>query len=215
MRLVATFFLLGLSFGMGPCLASCGPLIISYIAGTRSGVKEALWAYALFTIARIMVYAALGAGMFYAGEVLVRGLFTEWQGVVSMAAGVCLVIVGLLIAAEREIPTPWCRALERRLAGKGAHSVLALGLIAAILPCAPLFSVFSYIALAGGGLLYSLLLAVAFGLGSSCSPLLAGAALAGSVAKVTKASVSAKRFVRFACGMVLAFLGIALIRKGG
>ena len=54
MPIVITFFLLGLSFGSGPCLAACGPLLISYIAGTGKKFKDSVVTYLIFSSARIV-----------------------------------------------------------------------------------------------------------------------------------------------------------------
>ena len=58
-------FLLGLAFGWGPCLASCGPLVLSYSVGTQKNHWQGLVLYLVFSASRIFIYVMLAVLFFF------------------------------------------------------------------------------------------------------------------------------------------------------
>ncbi|MFA5357159.1 MAG: sulfite exporter TauE/SafE family protein, partial [Candidatus Omnitrophota bacterium] len=73
-NIISGLFLTGVLFGSGPCVASCGPFLISYIAGTRKTAARGVVAYILFSSARVSVYIALGVSVFFLSRFAVERL---------------------------------------------------------------------------------------------------------------------------------------------
>ena len=214
MPLAISFFLLGLSFGAGPCLASCGPLLITYIAGTGKNVFKSLVSYALFSCARISVYLALGIsvyflGRFFAGELL--GVISKY---VLILGGGFIICVGALLILGKDKETGACNALRKKFLEKDKKSIILFGLIIGFLPCAPLLAVFSYLGLISKNWVLALTYSFFFGLGTLISPLLVLAGLTGVIPRILadKRSVYLRIF-NFFCGAILIFLGLQLIGR--
>jgi len=209
-RYIITFFLLGLSFGAGPCLAACGPLLISYTAGTGKDVLKGLSAYILFSLARISAYLMIGIFVFLLGKFLAA----EYLGVISkyilIIGGIFVISVGVLvILGKRE------KKRERFcFSEKNRNVPLILGLIIGILPCAPLLAVFSYIGLISKNWFSSLAYAFFFGIGTLISPLLVLSGLAGLLPRLLadKNPVYGRIF-NCLCGGIMVFLGAQLIGR--
>ena len=75
-KTIGSIFLLGLSFGLGPCVASCGPVLVSYIAGTGKNIYKGFLVYVLFSLSRVISYIILALAVFYLGRFAEQRLFT-------------------------------------------------------------------------------------------------------------------------------------------
>ncbi|MFH0935260.1 MAG: sulfite exporter TauE/SafE family protein, partial [Candidatus Omnitrophota bacterium] len=228
MPIIISFFLLGLSFGAGPCLASCGPLLISYLAGTKKNFRGGLYSYILFSAARISVYLAIGLLVFLLGRVLA----SEFLGVISkyvlVSGGGFIICVGVLLMArpcspsvlsgaeglmlDKHKETGFCNVLQKKFLEKDKKSIIIFGLIIGLIPCAPLLAAFSYMGLISKDWLTALTYSFFFGLGTLISPLLVLAGLAGVIPGILadKQAVYGRIF-NFFCGGILVLLGLQLI----
>ncbi len=214
MPIIITFFLLGLSFGSGPCLASCGPLLISYTAGTRKNPAGGLSAYALFSLARVSVYLAIGLAVYFLG----RFLAVEYLGVISryvlILGGAFIISVGVLLILGKNMHSGICGLLRDKFLQKDKKSIIIMGLIIGLLPCAPLLAVFSYIGLTSKSWHSSLAYAFSFGAGTLVSPLLVLTALAGLLPRLlTDKKPVYERAFNFLCGGIMVFLGAQLVMR--
>jgi sulfite exporter TauE/SafE len=197
-----SLFLYGLIFGSGPCLASCGPPLISYIAATRKGYLQGLGAYILFSLARIFVYILLALVIFFLGDFALKRLSEGYSRYIFLAAGLFLCSIGSLVAAGKNL----------KVSGKA--NALALGFIAGILPCGPLLAILSYIGLAAKSLPQALLYALAFAAGTFISPLIVLAMLAGSLQRFFSGRYAFyRRIFNIICGLIIVILGFLLMRK--
>jgi len=206
-------FLLGFSFGIGPCLASCGPLLISYAAATSQGLLKSIITYVLFSLSRVTVYLALGLSVFFFGQAVTHYSLGGLTRYLYGAGGLFIVSIGVLIMFGRTIEHALCRKACSFFLAKDAKTIILFGLITGILPCAPLISVLSYIGLIGGTWGKSVLYSAAFGLGTIFSPLLVLVVFAGLI---PRSLITGKSFVRIfnaVCGAVIVVLGVLLLRK--
>ncbi len=146
-KLILSFFILGLSFGVGPCVASCGPLLISYAAATNKNVLQSLKAYLLFSLSRVLVYIGLSLAIFLFGQAA-KYLLGAYVGYLFALGGLFIIIIGLLVMFGQDVNLKFCRKLQGFFLKKDAKTVIILGLIIGILPCAPFISIVSYIGLA-------------------------------------------------------------------
>lgn len=213
-KAIISFFVLGLSFGSGPCLASCGPIILSYIVGTKKNILKGFLVYALFSLSRILVYLILGILFFIVGKFFLEGLIEKFSRYLSIIGGAFIVLLGALTLIGRRIGVPVCGFLQKNLLEHDKKSVILLGLIFGLLPCAPLLAVYSYIGLMQKSLITSQLYILSFGLGSFFSPLILIVLFAGFIPQFLIAKKEAySRYFSVICGIIIIWLGVDLILK--
>lgn len=212
-RAIISFFILGLTFGAGPCLASCGPLLIAYVAGTGKDVRKSIWVYFIFSLSRILIYALLGLVVFLFAHALVKYTTSYFTKYLFIFAGALIIVIGLLIALGKNLHYKFCQRLGDFWLKKDTKTVIILGLIIGILPCAPLISVISYIGLTARHWLNSLFYGFAFGLGTMISPLFLLVVSTGLIPRIMVRENSFYRIFNAICGLIIVFLGIQLIRK--
>lgn len=212
-EIATSFFILGLSFGAGPCMASCGPLFISYIAGARKGILKSLMAYILFSLARICVYLILSLLVFILGKFVIEKFVSAYSRYLFIAAGAFLVLIGALMAVDKKPNLKLCGFLHEHMLARDKKSIITLGLITGLLPCAPLLAVFSYIILVSKGYPETLFYSFSFGIGTFVSPLVFLVIAAGLIPKFLIGS-KYKRAFSLICGLVIIFLGMQLAWKG-
>lgn len=201
-KTLITLFLLGFSFGFGPCLASCGPILIVYLAGTKKNVRKSITGYLLFSLSRISAYLVLGLLVFFAGRVAASRLLGDFSRYIFILGGGFIVAIGALMMSGRRIEL------------KGWNNLPLLGLIIGLLPCAPLLAIFSYLGLISRAWWQSLLYGLSFGLGTLLSPLLLLAGFTGLIPRFwqNKKDNYDKIFI-FLCGLIIVFLGLQLMRR--
>ncbi len=208
-----SFFVLGMSFGAGPCMASCGPLLISYITGTGKGAIKGLKVYLLFSFVRISVYLALGLLVFLAGKFLMERFIHGYSRYLFIFGGIFLMLIGGLVALDKKSPLKFCGFLREHMLARDNKSVVVFGLLAGLLPCAPLLAVFSYIILVSRSGFEALLYSFSFGIGTFLSPLLFLTVAAGFIPRLLVGSRYERAF-SLICGLLIIFLGLQLVRSG-
>jgi sulfite exporter TauE/SafE len=209
-------FVTGLVGSFGHCAAMCGPLVGSLaLAGGPLGARRSLAGQLAYHAGRITTYAAVGAIMGLTGSfVNVAGRLAGIQQVVAIGAGVLMILLGAgaagLSSALKRLETRASGrivALVREvLAGGGAGRLYPTGLALGLLPCGLSWTVF--LGAAGtGSLPEGLLLALAFGLGTTPALLLVGAAV-GAV------GASARAVLVRAGGVFVILLGVLFLLRG-
>ncbi|MBU0498850.1 MAG: sulfite exporter TauE/SafE family protein [Gammaproteobacteria bacterium] len=160
-------FVTGLT-GISHCLGMCGGIASGFFFWHGRG--RAWWPLALYHSGRILTYALLATLGAASGQVLTQvGLMGKAQGVLMMAAGAGVALIGLrrlwqgiadapkaqpLIVRLQQAP-PWQRPLPSALAG----------VLNGLVPCALVFSV-AVPAVATGEPLQAALLMLTFGAGT-------------------------------------------------
>ncbi|MFH0738286.1 MAG: sulfite exporter TauE/SafE family protein [Candidatus Omnitrophota bacterium] len=211
-----SFFILGLLFGSGPCLVSCGPMLICYAAGRKKNLNAGLLFYSLFSLGRLSVYLGLSLAIFFLGRFTVENRIS---GVLSryifMIGGIFLILIGALLAIGRNLRFKSCQYLYSNFIERDRKSALVLGLITGLLPCAPLLAGLSYLGLISTSWPLALFYALSFALGTFISPLALLTLLAGIVPPfLLKKNRSGERVFSFICGLIIVFLGLRLAWKG-
>lgn len=209
--LMLTLFLSGIVLGAGPCMISCGLLLISYTAATKDGIKDSLRVYFIFSLSRILVYLVLGilAGML--GEFfLYQDYQDNFSGFIYIAGGIFIILMGLLIILGKEPRFKFCRVLREKLIEKDIKSIFIFGLIVGISPCAPLLGVLSYIGLTSFSWIKGLLLSLSFALGTIVSPLIFLVVFAGFIKRFFKSEGKFFEIFQKLCGIILCLLGLHL-----
>ncbi len=206
---------MGVSFGAGPCLASCGPLFLSYISGSGKNITKSLVSYLIFSLARITVYVFLGILVYCLGKFFTETIFEGISKYVFILGGGFIVCIGMLMALGRHMDAAVRRVVYKNLLEKDIKSIFLFGLIIGLLPCAPLFALFSYVALISKSFTLSAIYAFSFGLGTLLSPLALLAVFAGVIPRaLLKIKPLFSRIFNLVCAAVLIFLGIQLVRRG-
>ena len=208
--IISGLFISGLLFSAGPCLASCGPLLVSYIAGTQKNTYKALVFYTLFSLARISVYLVLGLAVFFVGSAALESLISPW---VAIIGGIFIVCVGLAMCFGRGIRFKSLAFLEKANLFRDLKNPFVFGLIFGLLPCAPLVAILTYIGLVSRNWQQALLYAFSFGLGTFMSLLLFVSILSGFVQAFLKKEKH-RAVLRIVSGIVLIVLGVQIVWRG-
>lgn len=205
-------FLLGVTFSSTACIASCGPLILSYNIGTNKNTSRGFLSYSLFSFARIAVYLILSCLVFMAGKLITRDIEPVFFKYIYLSGGFFIVTVSVLLAIGKNIKFNFCNYWYNKLFFKDNKNIIILGIIMGLLPCAPLLAFFSYAALVSKTLLECFILTFIFGLGTFFSPLLLLVLFAGLIPKfILKFSPFYGIILRVISASVLFILGMQLI----
>lgn len=213
-KTVFSCFLFGLSFGMGPCLASCGPLLLSYTAGTNKNIIKSALVYLLFSLSRILIYLVFSLVIFFLGQAIINYTFLPFSKYLFILGGVFIALIGILISLGKSSDHKLCKRLQSFFLNKDTKTVIILGLIVAILPCAPLISVLSYIGIISKHWFEAVLNGLFFGLGTVVSPLFLFVLLSGSLSKLIIDKNNFYRIFNIICGLIIIFLGVQLVKRG-
>jgi sulfite exporter TauE/SafE len=215
LNIALSLFISGVLFGSGPCLASCGPILISYIAGTKKEPIKGFFVYVLFSLSRISVYVLLSLGIFSLGRLAMDRFLGSFSKYLLIIGGAFVIVMGLLIISGKRWESGICSYLYKNVLEHDKKSIVILGLIIGLLPCAPLLGLFSYIGLVSKTWVSSLLYSLAFGMGTFLSPLLLLAFASGFITRLFKNQIIPfQRILGFLCGLIIILLGAQLIYRG-
>jgi sulfite exporter TauE/SafE len=218
MKIIISLFFMGVSFGFGPCLASCGPLLISYTAGTKKNFWQSIGTYLLFSSGRVAVYVILGLLVFLLGQFIAQTWLASLPlyRYIFIIAGAFIIFLGIFTAFGRHLEFKYCQVLEKNLLQQYHKSALILGLITGILPCAPLLALLGYVALVSKTWPQAFIYCLSFGLGTFLSPLLMISILSGLIPRFLEGQKAIYyRVISVVCGLIMVFLGINLILRAG
>ncbi|MFZ2356901.1 MAG: sulfite exporter TauE/SafE family protein [Candidatus Omnitrophota bacterium] len=203
---IFTLFLLGLSFGSGPCIASCGPVLISYVAAKKNDLLKNIIIYLLFSFARVLVYIVLGLLIFLVGKFTIENVLGNFAKYVFIFGGFFIVILGFFICIGKNIKIKFFQ--------RDKQNIFIIGLIIGLLPCAPLLVMLSYIGLVSKSWPQALLYSTSFGIGTALSPLLLLVIMASFFNRILENLKEVYcRVFNFLCGLVMMLLGIHLIMQ--
>jgi sulfite exporter TauE/SafE len=185
------FFSTGVAIGFGHCIGMCGPIVVALTLSLqeRSNFVPLL----LYNTGRIITYGILGGVMGVVGSFTVVAAHIEGaQKVVMVAAGVLIVVMGLVLTGwipflRRfrvccETPVVPSSVYQRIFRSKSDLVFLPLGLLLGLLPCGPVYTSLVMVARAsmevdagmGVGFLYGMILMLLFGVGTAPALLVVG-----------------------------------------
>jgi len=198
--------LTGIIMGNTVCmLSSCAVSPIMYLSATNPGVKHTVRFILLFSLSRIITYAILGAIAGKLGLVLDNLIgSSEFDLVLGLITGAVNIGIGVFIIIGQE---PFhCSRMCRYANGmlKQGYSMILLGIFLAVIPCAPLTSLFTQVMVQRGGLLTGAAEGTLFGIGITLSiPFWSLALFSGAVpGKILKNERLARVF-KIICGSIL------------
>lgn len=202
-------FLTGLTLGVGPCMLFCLPILIPFVAGTVDGWIEGLKAAIVFSLSRLMAYVLLGLVAGLSGEVLIGFLGrAEFGNYVWAIGGSFISLLGILILLGGESRLTFWRPLFGYPLKYGLGSLVLLGFIVGVTPCATLLGILTYIALSVrtpmAGAYYSL----CFGLGAAITtPITLLGMIAGGAPRLIFRTTKVREVFKRSCGLILVLLG--------
>ncbi|MFA5090465.1 MAG: sulfite exporter TauE/SafE family protein [Candidatus Omnitrophota bacterium] len=203
-----SIFVTGLFLGCGPCLLGCGPLVISYAVGTGRNAKGSLKLYFLFSLSRLSAYLFFSLSFFLFGSLSAR--YASIARYFFFAGGLFIIFIGLLMAGGKALGHGLCRRLGAVFLEKDKKTIIILGLLMSLIPCAPFLSVMSYISLGRGGLFLVLSYVLTFWLGTVVSPLLLMVISAGRLYSGLIAKGGYLKVFNFISGSIMVFLGVRM-----
>ena len=203
------------------CIAMCGGISLSQCIPRSAGKEDsrfgAFRSAVLYNLGRVISYTGIGfllglAGMLV-GETSGAGISPFFQGILKMAAGVFMVILGInmlgifpwLRRFQLQLPRFLVRNVNRKKTGSSQPFVI--GLLNGMMPCGPLQSM-QIVALASANPFAGALSMLAFSLGTV--PLMLGL---GSFVAMLGKRFSAK--VMETGAVLVVVLGLAMLSQGG
>jgi sulfite exporter TauE/SafE len=216
LRIAGSLFVTGLVLGAGPCLLSCGPLLVSYVAAAHQDARQGLRTYLIFSATRLFVYFLFGCLVGLIGEhVMRRILESPFLGYIFVGCGAWVAAVGVLLAVRMSAHGNRCHDfMHRHMISHDVKSVVLFGLVVSLAPCLPLLAVLGYIALIADSWVKGVVFMTAFGLGTTLSPVLFFILGAGWFAGWLKNKEAWSRRIQFVAGVILAYLGAGLFISG-
>ncbi|MBU1872026.1 MAG: sulfite exporter TauE/SafE family protein, partial [Candidatus Omnitrophica bacterium] len=206
----------GLLLGSGPCLATCGPVLISYVAAVNRNTKENILVWFIFSLSRIFTYLILGLAIFLLGELLVRQNLVNIAQYIYIGAGAIIVLIGLVIILKNHAMQhgPCRNLLDRLISYSFKIHPFTLGLIMGMMPCAPLLAVLSYVGLISTSWHECIFYSAVFGLATLISPLILLILAAGFISRILQNKPKIYRILRIFCGLIIILLGLELFFRG-
>jgi sulfite exporter TauE/SafE len=199
----------GMGLGWGPCLALSGPILLPYIAATKGGWREGLRASAVFSLGRLLALAILGGLASVAFASINRFFPPHRSGYLYLVMAIFIVLMGALIILGKGFRVPFHRILREHVVERGTASMLGLGFLIGISPCATLVAILTYIACVATNALYGIVYALCFGVGTVV-PLMILGPLVGFLPEKTFKSATPLRVFKAICGAILILFGLQL-----
>jgi sulfite exporter TauE/SafE len=216
--LYGTLLLSGFLGSLGHCLGMCGPLVMMVALRLGRRGTAALLPLLSYHLARVTVYAVLGAAVGSLGSLLgVGSRLSSVAGLASVVLGLGVVLFGLgylgwLPVGRLEGAGTWfSRATSDALRRGGTAAPLLLGALNGLLPCGLVYSAL-LLAAAAGGPLPAALAMVAFGLGTIPALLVVGIGARALSARARQTLLRVAGVFIVVVGLQLALRGLAALR---
>jgi sulfite exporter TauE/SafE len=200
----------GIGMGWGPCLALSGPILLPYIAATKGGWREGLRASAAFSLGRLLALAILGGLASVAFASINRFFPPHRSGYLYLVMAVFIVLMGVLIVLGKGFRSPFYHSLREHILERGTTSMLGLGFLIGIAPCATLVAILTYVACVATNALYGIFYALSFGVGTVVPLMILGPVVSFFPEKLLK-SATPLRVFRAICGAILILFGLQLL----
>ena len=196
--------------GWGPCLAYTAPLLLPYIGGTKINWRAGLRIGLMFSLGRLLALAILGAVVTFAFESINRFFPPHRSGYLYLGTALFMVTLGVLIVLGKGFRLSLGSLGKKNIVDRDTESMLFLGFLIGISPCAPLVAVLTYIACVAENIVSGILYALSFGIGAAFPPIVLGA-LVGIFPQKLLRTAKLRRGFQVVCGVVLILFGLQLI----
>jgi sulfite exporter TauE/SafE len=214
-NILSSLFLTGIAMGSGPCLLSCGPILLSYIAGTKNSAFKGFKCWFIFSVGRLLSTIFLGFLAGLAGTALFKRFYWETSGFILWGiTGLFIIFLGFMVFIGMHTKLKLCNLLGSAEVQRERNSAMMLGILIGLLPCIPLIGVLSYISMVSTHYSHGIFMSAAFGLGVIISPLVFASMIAGAIPGL-KVLQDSSRVIIFQkiCGIILALFGFHILVK--
>jgi sulfite exporter TauE/SafE len=210
-------FLIGLTFGMaGPCLLSCGPVLVTYLTAKKRSLAASIRDTFVFLSGRLLAYLLLGYLAGLSAVALKKFLGPQNTIFLKPLAGAISIFFGFIVIFDRRQSLGEC-PYSSGAKVRDTLGLAALGFVIGLSPCAPLIALLSEIALISKTAFSGILYALSFGLGTFISGIVVIGAVTGILtilpAKFLRSETGNTVF-RVICGMLLVMMGLIFIFGG-
>jgi len=198
----------GIGMGWGPCLALAGPILLPYIAATKTGWREGLKTSAAFSLGRLLALAILGGVATVAFASINRLFPPHKSGYLYLVMAIFIVLMGVLVILGKG-KMLLHRTLTEHIVESGTASTVILGFLIGITPCATLVAILTYITCVAKSVLDGMIYALSFGVGTVLPLMILGPLVSLFSERIVK-SPRLFRVFRVMCGMILILFGLQL-----
>ncbi len=201
----------GFVMGWGPCLAVTAPLLLGYVGATQTKWLDGLKIGALFSLGRLVAVAILAALATIVFATLNRLFPPHVSGYLYLVIAAFMITVGVLVLLNKGFGLSvskgrWAKSLQW-----DTKSMLLVGFLIGISPCAPLVSMLTYIAcVAETKVILGALYGAAFGLGTAVAPVVL-CSLMGTIPETIFRADKSRRVFQLVCGAVLILFGLDVV----
>jgi len=192
----------GISFGIGPCLFFCGPVLLPYLLSRGVSKSAGLKSVLLFFAGRTFAYSLLG---FYSVLLFDTALFQKYR--FNKPAGailLCLAAANFFKKSERICPFSKKNLYDE-------IGIFSAGLFIGLSPCIPMLGVLTYIVAKSESPAAGAVYGLSFGIGTFVSPLLIAGFAAGYFSDWTNSCGKVSGIIRTVSSIILFYFGIRLI----
>ena len=201
--------IVGFVYGITFCTTACLPYIISYLAGIKSGYREAVIVTFIYNSGRIVAYAIVGTVIAFFANFFEILFFNYYEKFSSIIFGSLVVLIGLSILLNKNSNS--C-SLKNRSGGivnslrmKFDLRAFFMGVTRGFVLCPALILILLYMSTQTEVNLT--LVAIFFGIGTSISPLFF---LAGAVGWLLEKAPLFRKWISIFCGVLLVILGCSV-----
>ncbi len=195
------------SFGMlssvGICLASCTPILVSYLISTQEDSRRFVGWMVFFVLMRAIIFILTVVIVFIMGD-LAREFIKEQALLLRIIGGTFVSAIGVMIFFNKHINLRFFRTRSKGL--------LFLAILFGIKPCLPHIAMWGYCLMVAESVTQAVAIAATFSLGENITPVAIGL-LGSRVLRYFRG-----RFYRIAtkvAGAVIFVLGIGFVLHGG
>lgn len=210
-EIAVSLFLQGLVLGSGPCLMTCAPILLPFIAGTQKSWKEGLFSTLLFSASKAAVYIVLAVVFGYFGALILKVMSSSAGSIIWAAGALFIIYLGIRVIIGGKDLTGNCPKDVKHPEIRSKWNFIALGIFVGLSPCLPLTAALLQVALASDGIFDAAIYGLMFGIGTVISPLVILGSLAGTVPQIMKKNKNALKILNVLSGVLLLATGLYLL----
>ena len=163
--IIVSPFLFGIFSSIGICLASCTPILVSYLISTKRDWGRFLGQIVFFALVRVVTFTLTMVILFIVGDLALE-FIREHTLVLRIIGGSFICAMGILVFFNKH--------LNLRFFKTRSKGLFLLALLFGVKPCLPHIAMWGYVVVAAEDVLQSAMVAAAFSLGENITPIVIG-----------------------------------------
>lgn len=214
MQNILEVFITGVILGNTVCtFSSCTMSPILCIASSGGDVKSSVRSLSIFSVFRLATYVFLGAAAGIAGIELSRAFRSDmYNMLIGIITGSVILLTGFFIILGIKAPSVFCRLRKTFKLGTGSRNFAFMGVLMALVPCAPFTSLITQVILGQGGIPAGALKGLIFGVGTTINiPLWVFGIFSNTVSRKLLTENRFYMAFKIVCGILLGVIGIRYI----